>query len=80
MFGVVNLMQNTKRRAMFLVDGHEISATFAEHRSTETINHVKQILLSSFANSAPRRKCTSDILAVHPEQSYHNNGGRHHVP
>ena len=44
-------MDHRKRRAVFAVDGYEISATFADSRNTAGLGHVKQILLSSFANN-----------------------------
>ena len=46
----------------------------------EAIGHVKQILLSSFASNAPKKKYPGDILVMPPEQSYNDNGGRHHAP
>ena len=42
-------MDHRKRRAVFAVDGYEISATFAENRNTAAVGHVKQILLSSIS-------------------------------
>ena len=38
-------MDHRKRRAVFAVDGYEISATFADSRNTAVLGHVKQILL-----------------------------------
>lgn len=73
-------MQNVRSSAILAIDGYEISATFAEHRNTEAIGHVKQILLSSFASNVPKKKYPGDILVMPPEQSYNDNGGRHHVP
>lgn len=73
-------MQNAENSAILAIDGYEISATFAEHKNTEAIGHVKQILLSSFASNAPKKRCPGDILVRPSEQSYNDNGGRHHVP
>lgn len=73
-------MQNAGNSTILAIDGYEISATFADHRNTEAIGHVKQILLSSFASNAPKKKYPDDILVMPPEQSYNDNGGRHHVP
>ena len=61
------------------VDGYEISATFAETRNTVISGHLKQILLASFANSAPRPG-SKGILVEPPAQRYNKDGGRHHVP
>ena len=61
------------------VDGYEISATFAETRNTAISGHLKQILLASFANSAPRPG-SKGILVEPPAQRYNKDGGRHHVP
>lgn len=73
-------MQNPRNSAILAIDDYEISATFSEHRNPEAIGHVKQILLSSFASNAPKKKYPGDILVMPPEQSYNDNGGRHHVP
>ena len=61
------------------VDGYEISATFAETRNTAISGHLKQILLASFANSAPRPG-SKGILVEPPALRYNKDGGRHHVP
>lgn len=61
------------------VDGYEISATFAETRNTAISGHLKQILLASFANGAPRPG-SKGILVEPPAQRYNKDGGRHHVP
>ena len=61
------------------VDGYEISATFAETRNTAISGHLKQILLASFANSAPRPG-SKGILVAPPAQRYNKDGGSHHVP
>ena len=76
-------MQSTttdkRRRAMFAIDGYEISATFADSRNTAALGQVKQILLSSFVSSAHQNRA-GGILAIHPEQRENNSGGSHHVP
>ena len=56
-------MDHRKRRAVFAVDGYEISATFADSRNTAVLGHVKQILLSSFANNLTD-KTPGDSLAL----------------
>ena len=66
-------MDHRKRRAVFSVDGHEISATFADSRNTAVLGHVKQILLSSFANNTVKNN-PGDILAILPEQRDNNSG------
>ena len=61
------------------VDGYEISATFTETRNTAISDHLKQILLASFA-SGSHKSGSGDILVMSPEQRYNKDGGRHHVP
>lgn len=52
-------MERTRELTTFAIDGYQISATFADSRNTTALGHVKQILLSSFANNGrqayPRR-------------------------
>ncbi|NCB50275.1 MAG: hypothetical protein EOM54_00135 [Clostridia bacterium] len=72
-------MQSTIRNATFAVDGHEVSATFADSRNTVALGQVKQILLSSFANN-PSNQRTGDILAIHSETRDNNGGDNHRVP
>lgn len=62
-----------KRRAVFAVDGYEISATFADSRNTAVLGHVKQILLSSFANNLTD-KTPGDSLALKAKLSDNNSG------
>ena len=45
-------MERTRELTTFAIDGYQISATFADSRNTTALGHVKQILLSSFANNA----------------------------
>ena len=66
-------MDHRKRRAVFSVDGHEISATFADSRNTAVLGHVKQILLSSFANNLTD-KTSGDSLALKAKLSDNNSG------
>ena len=42
-------MQTDTHSLYFLIDGHEISATFAESRNADAIRQVREILLSAFA-------------------------------
>lgn len=66
-------MDHRKRRAVFSVDGHEISATFADSRNTAVLGHVKQILLSYFANNLTD-KTPGDSLALKAKLSDINSG------
>ena len=66
-------MDHRKRRAVFAVDGYEISATFADSRNTAVLGHVKQILLSSFANNLTD-KTPGDSLALKAKLSDNNSG------
>ncbi|MGI6029676.1 MAG: hypothetical protein ACOX81_09775 [Candidatus Heteroscillospira sp.] len=72
-------MQPKKHNTTFAIDGYEISATFADSRNTAAIGQVKQILLSSFASSAPKNK-GGDILAIIPAQRDNMNRGKPCVP
>lgn len=72
-------MQGTKPSTTFAIDGYEISATFADSRNTAATSQVKQILLSSFASSAPNNQ-HGDILAIPPEQRDNNDRGNPCVP
>ena len=47
-------MERTRELTTFAIDGYQISATFADSRNTTALGHVKQILLSSFANNAAK--------------------------
>ena len=58
-------MERTRELTTFAIDGYQISATFADSRNTTALGHVKQILLSSFANNAAKHT-HGDILAIHP--------------
>ena len=42
-------MQDNNCNTIFVVDGYEVSATFASHHDPTVAQQVKQILLSSFA-------------------------------
>ena len=72
-------MERTRELTTFAIDGYQISATFADSRNTTALGHVKQILLSSFANNAAKHT-HGDILAIHPNRSDNNRGGSPYVP
>ncbi len=72
-------MEHIRSRTTFAIDGYQISATFADSRNTAVLGHVKQILLSSFANNAARHT-PGDILANHPNRSDNNSEGSPYVP
>ena len=72
-------MPNTKRRATLAIDGYEVTASFADSRNAAAVNQVKQILLSSFANSATKAR-PEGILAILPEQRDNIGEGNPHVP
>ncbi len=66
-------MEHRKHRVVFAVDGYEISATFADSRNTAVLGHMKQILLSSFANNLTD-KAPGDSLALKAKLSDNNSG------
>lgn len=72
-------MPTTKQNACFLIDGYEVSATFAEVGNPTIIGQVKQILLSSFVSKAPVSQAKG-ILDDSDEQRDNNSGGNPHVP
>ena len=63
----------------FAVDGYAITASFADCKNAAALHHVKQILLSSFANNTVKNS-SGDILAIPPEQRDNNSGGSPYVP
>jgi hypothetical protein len=64
----------------FMIDGHQISATFADAGDTAVVlDRVKQILLSAFADHIPQ-KCTDDTLAIQNCLSDNIDGGCPGVP
>jgi len=69
-------MQQRKQHTAFAVDG---SASFADCKNAAALHHVKQILLSSFANNTAKNS-SGDILAIPPEQRDNNSGGSPYVP
>ena len=72
-------MQQRKQHTAFAVDGYAITASFADCKNAAALHHVKQILLSSFANNAAKHT-HGDILAIHPNRSDNNSGGSPYVP
>lgn len=71
-------MQNTKRGMVFLIDGYEVSATFAERENLAALGQIKQILLSSFANNISKDR-HGDILAISTERRDNIDGERNRV-
>ena len=62
-----------KSATAFSLDGFEITATFAESHNTAAANHVKQILLSSFAANTTKLQSLGN-LAVPIARRYDNGG------
>ena len=75
----VSSMQQRKQHTAFAVDGYAITASFADCKNAVALHHVKQILLSSFANNTAKNS-SGDILAIPPEQRDNNSGGSPYVP
>ena len=68
-----------KANAVFVIDGFEISATFAESQNTAAIGQVKQILLSSCV--AQTSSTRPGVILVNPsEQRDNNDGGNPYAP
>lgn len=72
-------MQQRKQHTAFAVAGYAITASFADCKNAAALHHVKQILLSSFANNTAKNS-SGDILAIPPEQRDNNSGGSPYVP
>ena len=72
-------MQQRKQHTAFAVNGYDINACFADSKHEAALHHVKQILLSSFANNTAKNS-SGDILAIPPEQRDNNSGGSPYVP
>ena len=62
-----------KSATAFSLDGFEITAPFAESHNTAAANHVKQILLSSFAANTPKLQSLGN-LAIPIARRYDNGG------
>lgn len=72
-------MPATRQNASFLIDGYEISATFAEAGDPAAIGRVKQILLSSFVATSPGSP-PKGILDDSAKERDNSNKGSPHVP
>lgn len=72
-------MQQRKQHTAFAVDGYAITASFADCKNAAALHHVKQILLSSFANNTAKNS-SGDILVIPDVQRYNDNGRRYYVP
>ena len=66
-------MQQRKQHTAFAVDGYAITASFADCKNAAALHHVKQILLSSFANNLTD-KTPGDSLALKAKLSDNNSG------
>ena len=66
-------MEHTRQLTTFAIDGYQISATFSDSRNKTALGHVKQILLSSFANNAAKHT-PGDSLALKAKLSDNNSG------
>lgn len=62
----------------FSVDGFEVNATFAERHNSETVNQIKQILISAFAANTLTTE-SRNILAIPTAQRY-DTDGKHNEP
>ena len=70
-------MQTDTHSISFLIDGHEISAKFAESRNADAIRQVREILLSAFA-AGVSPKCGDSLAKSHGPRD--NGDGESHVP
>lgn len=64
---------------VFHINGHEISATFANAKNEAAHNHIKQILLSSFVGGVSK-SCGNDILVPLRQQRYNKDSDSNHEP
>jgi hypothetical protein len=63
----------------FVIDGHQVTATFSESGGAAVIEQVKQILLSAYVNHFPD-ECSNDTLAISEPQRDNMNGGSPNAP
>lgn len=66
-------MQQRRQHTAFAVDGYAITVNFADCKNAAALHHVKQILLSSFANNLTS-KTPGDSLAMKAKLSDNNSG------
>lgn len=52
---------------MLYIDGREVFVRFATDKNTDAINHIKQILLSSYMGNTVKPQ-SGDILAICSKQ------------
>lgn len=63
----------------FIIDGHEVTASFAPQENKEVLQRVKQILLSSF--TATKKPAEDDCtFAVPGEREDNIDGSEPHAP
>jgi hypothetical protein len=63
----------------FIIDGHQVTVTFAESGGAAVIGRVKQILLSAYVNHLPG-KISSGTFDFSDQQSDNANGGKPDAP
>ncbi len=69
----------TKATHAFRINGYEVSATFSNAKNEMVCKHIKQTLLSSFANNVPKR-CGGDNLVPPQKQMYNRDSDSRYVP
>lgn len=57
-------MQQRKQHTAFAVDGYAITASFADCKNAAALHHVKQILLSSFANNTAKNSSGTSLQSL----------------
>jgi len=57
-------MQQRKQHTAFAVDGYAITASFADCKNAAALHHVKQILLSSFANNTVKIATATSLQSI----------------
>lgn len=57
-------MQQRKQHTAFAVDGYAITASFADCKNAAALHHIKQILLSSFANNTAKNSPATSLQSL----------------
>ncbi len=68
------------RTAKFIIDGHEVTASFAPQENREVLQRVKQILLSAFIADKKFSAEDNCTFAIPNEMEDNMDGSESNVP
>jgi hypothetical protein len=72
-------MSKSRPSRTFIIDGHQVTVTFAESGGAAVIGRIKQILLSAYVNYLPSEN-SSGTFDFSDQQSDNANGGKPDAP